>query len=175
MPTSHPIYTIGHSNCDVPKIIDLLKIYKVQVLVDVRTLPYSRHAPQFNQKRIGEPLEAAGIRYEYLGNFLGGRPNDPSVYKSGVVPTDWKDLLFEIDYPAVMKKDFFQEGIKKLIGESQDKVVAIMCAEEDPTKCHRHHLIGRYLTGKGFEVLHIRGDGTVQQDEQLPDEPGKKR
>ena len=86
-----------------------------------------------------------------------------------------KDLLFEIDYPAVMKKDFFQEGIQKLIAESKDKVVAIMCAEEDPANCHRHHLIGRYLSGQGLEVLHIRGDGTVQKDEHLPDEPGRKR
>jgi uncharacterized protein (DUF488 family) len=175
MPTSHPIYTIGHSNCDVPKIIDLLKTYKVEVLVDVRTLPYSRHAPQFNQKRIGEPLDAVGIRYEYLGNFLGGRPKDSSVYKSGVVPTDWKNLLLEIDYPAVMKKDFFHEGIQKLIAESKDKVVAIMCAEEDPAYCHRHHLIGRYLTENGHEVLHIRGDGTTQKDKDLSLEPGKKR
>ncbi len=175
MTASHPIYIIGHSHHDMTTVIDLLKKYQVSVLMDVRTLPYSRFAPQFNQKRIGEPLAAAGICYEYLGNFLGGCPDDPTVYKSGVIPTEWKDLLFEIDYPAVMKKDFFQEGIQKLIAESRDKVVAIMCAEEDPANCHRHHLIGRYLTGQGFVVLHIRGDGTTQQDEQLPDEPGKKR
>ncbi len=172
--SAHSIYTIGHSNHEVPTVIDLLKKYKVQVLVDVRTLPYSRHAPQFNQKRIGEPLAGAGISYQYLGNLLGGRPNDPSVYKSGKVPTDWKDLLFEINYPAVMKKDFFQEGIQKVIAESKDKVVAIMCAEEDPANCHRHHLLGRYLTEHGFEVLHIRKDGTTQPDKELSLEPKRK-
>ena len=82
MTASHPIYTIEHSNCDVPKIIGLLKTYKVDVLVDVRTLLYSRYAPQFHQKRNGETLTAAGSRYEYLGNFLGGRPKIPLFTKA---------------------------------------------------------------------------------------------
>lgn len=175
MSASHPIYTIGHSNHEEATFIQLLEKFKVDVLVDVRTLPFSRHAPQFNQKRIGEPLASAGIRYEYLGNFLGGRPNDHTCYKSGIVPTEWKNLLFEIDYPSVMKKDFFQEGIKRVIADSKSKVVALMCAEEDPANCHRHHLIGKYLTGLGFEVLHIHKDGTTQRDEQLLTEPAKKR
>ncbi len=172
---SHPIYTIGHSNHDVPTVIDLLKKYKVVTLFDVRTLPYSRHAPQFNQKRIVEPLAAAGIRYEYLGKMLGGRPEDPSVYKSGKVPTDWKNLLLEVEYPKVMKKDYFQEGIKQVIEESRSKNVAIMCAEEDPANCHRHHLLGRYLTEHGYKVLHIRKDGTTQLDDEISYEPKKKR
>jgi uncharacterized protein (DUF488 family) len=169
------IYTIGHSNCDLQTILDLLAIYMVKVLVDVRSVPYSRHAFQFNQKRIAQPLWEAGVRYEYLGDKLGGRPNDPACYKSGVVPTDWKNLLFEVDYPAVMKSDFFQEGISQLIGFAEADTVAVMCAEEDPSNCHRHHLIGKYLASKGVEVLHIRGDGTLQLDSQLSDQPGKKK
>ena len=73
-----------------------------------------------------------------------------------------------------MKSDFFQDGIKRLLGFAQADTVAVMCAEEDPANCHRHHLIGKYLTSKGFEVLHIRGDGTLQPDVQLSDKPGKK-
>ena len=164
------IYTIGHSKRPLETIIGLLKKYDINVLMDVRSVPFSRFSLQFNQKRIGQPLADAGIRYEYLGDKLGGRPNDPACYKDGKVPTGWKDLSFLIDYTAVMQKDFFLEGIRHLLEVAQKEKVALMCAEEDPANCHRHHLVGRYLAGRGIPVLHIRHDGTIVPEGSLSSE-----
>ena len=73
-----------------------------------------------------------------------------------------------VDYAAVMAKEFFLEGIQ-LVYELRDKGrVALMCSEEDPAKCHRHHLIGRYLVDQGVNVIHIRGDGNTAKDQTLP-------
>ena len=66
-----------------------------------------------------------------------------------------------------MTKDFFQKGIKHLIKIAGVERVVVMCSEEDPTMCHRHHLIGRYLSQQGFLVLHIRGDGNTVKDQLL--------
>lgn len=170
MTKSFTIYTIGHSKSPVETIIGLLKKYSITVLMDVRSVPFSRFSPQFNQKRIQQSLLDAGIRYDYAGSSLGGRPNDPSCYKDGKVPTEWKNLLFQIDYAVVMKKDFFLEGIQHLMEIAQNEKVALMCAEEDPADCHRHHLLGRYLAGQGITVLHIRKDGSVTHEESLSTE-----
>ena len=150
------IYTIGHSNIQASTLVALLEQYQIQVLVDVRSSPYSQYSPQFNRENIELTLQEAGIEYRFAGEYLGGRPKDPSCYKSSELPDGKVDYLHLVDYSIVMTKDFFQKGIQRLIELAQSSRTAIMCSEEDPARCHRHHLIGRYLTGKGITVLHIR-------------------
>jgi uncharacterized protein (DUF488 family) len=116
-------------------------------------------------------LKEAGIGYRFAGNYLGGRPKDPTCYKAKEKPDGSADYLHLVDYPTVMTKDFFQKGILRLIELAIDYRVAIMCSEEDPAHCHRHHLIGKYLAEKGATVLHIRSDGLCVKDQQLPDLP----
>ncbi len=167
-PPPSPIYTIGHSNVPASKIVDLLRQFDIQVLVDVRSSPYSQFVPQFNRENFEHTLHLTGIEYQYLGELLGGRPKDPSCYKNGQLPDGKADYLHLVDYPAVMAKDFFQKGIRQLLEFSSQKRAAVMCSEEDPAQCHRHHLIGRYLTQQGVPVVHIRGDGITVKDQLLP-------
>jgi uncharacterized protein (DUF488 family) len=168
-PTQSPLrlYTIGHSNVLASAIIGLLKKYEIEVLVDVRSSPYSQYNPQFNREPFEKVLKGAGIDYLYLGDELGGRPKDPTCYKNKQVADLKADYLHLVDYPAMMQKDFFLEGVGQLMRLADLQTTAVMCSEEDPAKCHRHHLIGRYLIEQGAEVMHIRGDGNAVNGRQL--------
>jgi uncharacterized protein (DUF488 family) len=142
------IYTIGHSNVEVETITQLLKAHDIEVVLDVRSSPYSEHAPQFNREDLAQHLARAGIEYVYGGQYLGGRPKDPSCYDE----QDEERVL----YREVEKRDWYQKGIDGLIHLATEKWTAVMCAEEDPNRCHRHLLIAQSLLDRGVEVQHIR-------------------
>jgi uncharacterized protein (DUF488 family) len=157
------IFTIGHSNHSSDKFVRLLKNSSVDLLVDVRTAPYSRYSPQFNKETLEATLLRHDIEYAYAGKYLGGRPSDPSCYKSRVLPAEGTDYLHEVDYPEVMQREWFVKGMERLLELAAEKTTAIMCSEEDPAACHRHHLIAQYLMREhaDVDVQHIRADGTV--------------
>jgi uncharacterized protein (DUF488 family) len=165
------IYTIGHSNITASALIALLRQYKIQVLVDVRSSPYSQYSPQYNRELLAKTLIEAGVEYRFAGDYLGGRPKDPTCYKTKQLPEGKADYLHIVDYPTVMEKEFFNKGIQRLLDIAKNNRVVIMCSEENPAQCHRHHLIGKYLVGKGINVLHIRADGLYVKDQQLPELP----
>ncbi len=142
------IYTIGHSNVEPEEIVEVLRSHGIEAILDVRSSPYSRHAPQFNREAFAEHLALAGIEYQYAGNYLGGRPRDPSCYDA-----DDEDRVL---YRKVEGKDWYLRGIEGLIHLATDKWTALMCAEEDPAQCHRHLLISQTLLDRGVEVQHIR-------------------
>lgn len=156
------IYTIGHSNVPADQILSLLRRHGIQVLVDVRSTPYSRYAPQFNREVFARTLSQAGIEYRYEGEALGGRPKDPTCYKSGEVPAGEADYLKLVNYSEVAQRDWYKGGIERLVEVAQKRRTAIMCSEEDPLRCHRHHLITQTLLEIGITVQHIRRDGTVE-------------
>jgi uncharacterized protein (DUF488 family) len=162
------VYTIGHSNLPFDKFIDLLNSYQIQTLVDVRSSPYSRFNPQFNREILEANLKLKDIQYKYAGDFLGGRPKDPSCYKDGKLPEGHANYLHLVEYPSVMTKDFFIKGIERLVDIAKNEIVSVMCSEEDPAQCHRHHLIGKYLARQDITVLHIRADGNHVKDQHLP-------
>lgn len=157
------IYTIGHSNHSAGTFIGLLRQHGVRTAVDVRTAPYSRYNAQFNREDLEAALSQHAMRYVFAGKSLGGRPADPSCYKSGTVPGEGADYLHDVDYPAVMKREWFIKGIGRLLEIASEQTTAILCSEENPTQCHRHHLIAKYLmaTQPNVDVQHIRGDGTA--------------
>ncbi|HUV79613.1 MAG TPA: DUF488 domain-containing protein [Candidatus Bathyarchaeia archaeon] len=128
----------------------------MEVLVDVRSIPFSKYAPQFNTTKLKEELENVGIKYVFMGNVLGGRPKDESCYKKG-----------KIIYEEVMKKDWYKEGLSSLIELTKKKKVAIMCTEKDPYKCHRHNLIAQSLLREGVNVFHIFENGRKSMVEKL--------
>ena len=154
------IYTIGHSNHSWERFIDLLVEGRIEVLVDVRSSPYSRYAPHFNANMLQEPLRGAGIKFLYLGNMLGGRPEGEDFY----------DDEGHVYYDRIEKSPHFQEGINRLLKGIQGQRVALLCGEEDPTYCHRRQLIGRVLRKQGIRVIHLRGDGRLQSEEELTTE-----
>lgn len=155
------LYTIGHGNHSFERFVQLLDENGIAILVDVRSAPYSRYNPQFNKEDLQHRLQEYWIEYAYAGKFLGGRPTDPSLYKNRVLPPGDVDYLHEVNYSEVMKRSWFQKAIAQLLEMADQQTTAIMCSEEDPARCHRHHLIAKYLIADhpDVEVIHIRGNG----------------
>jgi uncharacterized protein (DUF488 family) len=157
------LYTIGHSNHPVDKFIQLLVDHGIERLIDVRSTPMSRFNPQFNKKNMQQVLLKHQIEYVYAGAELGGRPPDPSLYKHNALPGKKTDYLHELNYPEVVKRPQFSQGIQQLLELAAEQPTTIMCSEENPAFCHRHHLISAYLLDKypDVAIFHIRGDGSV--------------
>lgn len=156
------IYTIGHSNHSIEFFLELLTKFNIEILVDIRSHPYSRYVPHFNRENLAPVLENSGIEYVYMGDRLGGR------YTLG----KRKELIKpngKIDWEKVRTQDFFKEGIKKVKELGRRKNTAIMCAEENPLRCHRFFLVTPALLDEGMEVLHIRKTGIAQPDSELRD------
>ena len=157
------IFTIGHSNHKADKFLKLLQANHITLLVDVRSAPYSRYCPQFNKKDIENYLKNFDIQYVYAGDSLGGRPTDPLCYKDHVILEKDGDYLHEVNYPEVMKKDWFVKGIERLMQLASEKSIVIMCSEENPGECHRHHLISKFIMENHpeVEIRHIRSEGNI--------------
>lgn len=151
------IYTIGYGARDIDAFIAALRRYNIAYLIDVRSQPYSRYKPDFSKDTLEEHLRRGGIRYVYMGDTLGGRPDDPTCY----------DAEGKVDYTAVAQRDFYQAGIERLTKAwSQGLSVSLMCSEGKPEMCHRSKLIGRTLTERGLTVTHIdEHDEAISQAE----------
>ena len=146
------VYTIGHSNHTWEPFVALLRQHEIKVLVDVRSKPVSRFAAFANRRRLPSLLEEVCISYAYLGDFVGGKPNDPSCYDGQGRP----------DYAKMASRGTFREGMDDLLVLTrQGPRTALMCAEEDPVKCHRRLLIGPALEEHGVTLVHIRKNGTT--------------
>lgn len=152
------VYTIGHSNHPPETFVRLLTEAKIEVLVDVRSNPGSPWASYANPRDLKQILKATGIQYLYLGDALGGRTSDSDCYN----PQTGK-----ADYQAMRNKESFQQGLNQLLEGLKKYRICIMCAEEDPSSCHRNLLIGEGLRREGVQILHIRGTGQIQTDEEL--------
>jgi uncharacterized protein (DUF488 family) len=164
------LYTIGHSTLAMDDFLALLKEHYIQVLVDVRSQPYSRFNPQFNRESFKHALAYANIEYVFAGDYLGGHPDDPACYKDGTLPDSKANFLKSVDYAEVEKRDWYQRGIQRLLQIAGERLTAIMCSEEDPMQCHRHHLITQTLLRQGVTVWHVRTGGRVEEAKPLPEE-----
>ena len=134
------IYTIGHSNAPAERVVALLREQQIDVLVDVRSIPASSHAPQFGRRAFARTLAEAGIRYLFMGEWLGGRPRDPACYKDGILPHGKADYLHLVDYTKVAARPWYRRAVRDLMHIAREQRTAIMCSEEDPRHCHRLHL-----------------------------------
>jgi uncharacterized protein (DUF488 family) len=135
------IKTIGHSNHAIDRFVDLLKAGGVEVLVDVRSMPYSRRFPQFGRERLAARLAIAGILYRYEGAALGGKPKEHASYDELAQRPDFKDAL------------------GRLIASAPDTTLCLMCAEKEPLDCHRTVLVARRLAERGAAVEHLLASG----------------
>jgi uncharacterized protein (DUF488 family) len=150
-------FTVGHSNHSLEAFLDLLERHGIEVVVDVRSSPYCRYATHFNKESLQHELRARRFRYLFLGDVIGGRPDGDEFY----------DADGRVLYGRLSESGQFKRGIQRLRDGIETYRVALMCGEEDPTECHRRLLIGRVLDGEGIRVLHIRGDGRLQSEEEL--------
>lgn len=148
------IHTIGHSNHAIGCFLDLLGRFGVRRLVDVRSHPTSRWAPQFRKRPLARALEQTGIDYVFLGESLGGRPAGEAFY----------DADGRVDYARRARAPDFLQGVEALVRLAAERPTVMLCAEEDPTRCHRRALITPALVARGLQVVHIRGDGRGQAE-----------
>jgi uncharacterized protein (DUF488 family) len=149
------IFTIGHSTHPIEEFISLLKNYGIEQLVDVRTVPKSRHVPQFNSDALATSLHDQGIGYVHLKE-LGGLRNA----KKDSVNTGWRNASFR-GYADHMASNEFEQGIDRLIDIAKAKRTVIMCAEAVPWRCHRS-LIGDALLVRGNAVEDIMSATSIR-------------
>lgn len=142
------VYTIGHSTRTIEEFIDLLRRNDVTVLVDIRTIPKSRHNPQYWQDALSASLGEAGIAYRYVPG-LGGRRRTSK--DSG--NTAWRNASFR-GYAGHMQTGEFASAFNVLMDIAREDVTAIMCAEAVPWRCHRS-LVGDALLVHGIDVVDI--------------------
>jgi uncharacterized protein (DUF488 family) len=142
------ILTIGHSTRTLDEFVGLLKTYKVTLVVDVRTIPRSRHNPQFNKETLPNTLKLAGVKYVHMPE-IGGlrRPTRDSINLA------WRNRSFR-GYADYMQTKEFTENLLNLIALARENCLAIMCAEALPWRCHRS-LIADALVVRHIKVEHI--------------------
>jgi uncharacterized protein (DUF488 family) len=140
--------TIGHSNRPLDELIGMLRAHGVDLLVDVRTIPKSRHNPQFNTDSLPAPLRAAGIDYLHMPG-LGGLRHA----RKDSINTGWRNDSFR-GYADYMQTPEFDAALAELLQVSDGRRAAVMCAEAVPWRCHRS-MIADALTARGVAVEHI--------------------
>lgn len=148
MDTTATVYTVGHSTRPLEEFVALLGAYRIEALVDIRTVPKSRHNPQFNRDELAVSLPDRGIDYRHLA-ALGGlrhtRKDSPNV--------GWRNTSFR-GYADYMGTPEFATGLDELLAVAAKQTTAIMCAEAVPWRCHRS-LVGDALLVRGVEVIDI--------------------
>ncbi len=155
------IFTIGHSTRPADEFLDLLRGRDVRLLVDVRRFPGSRRHPQFNGETLAATLAEAGIGYRHepdLGGRRDGLADSPN--------TGWRNAGFRAYADHLANADF-RSALARLLADAQTTVVAIMCAEAVPWRCHRQ-LIADALVAGGADVRHIISASEPQPHELNP-------
>lgn len=152
------IFTIGHSNYNVEKLIDMLRYYNINCVVDIRGTPYSKYNVQYNKETIRQTLINEGFVYIYMAKeFAAKRENKESYNNEGY--SDFEKVIYEED---------FKNGIKRLkIGCEKGYRIALLGAMQDPIRCHRSILVGRALVDNGFIVKHILDDYSIASQDDI--------
>ncbi len=146
------LYSIGHSNHDLSRLLQLLQGPGVTAVADVRSQPYSQRLPQYNRPELEQGLQSCAIVYAFAGHQLGGRPSHLPLY----------DNDGRVDYDRVRTTVAFQRGLDDLCAALDEFTVAMLCSEEDPLDCHRGLMIAPALAERGILTAHLRGDGTIE-------------
>jgi uncharacterized protein (DUF488 family) len=155
------VFTIGHSTRPVEEFIDILKGHDIKKVVDIRTIPKSRHNPQFNQDALKESLRDSKIHYTHMKGLGGLRHSRKDSPNKG-----WRNASFR-GFADYMQTEEFSESLEKLIEMAKKEPTAIMCAEAVPWRCHRS-LVGDALLIRGVSVLHIMGKDSAKEHAMTP-------
>jgi uncharacterized protein (DUF488 family) len=145
------LFSIGHSNHPIDRFIGLLKSAAITTIADVRSRPFSRRFRWFSQNRLAETPAGEGIAYMSFGDSLGGRPDDASLFREGIV-----------DFEALAATPVFKAGLARAVAASRGQRFCLMCAEKEPLDCHRCLLVARALAADGIRVGHILADTSVE-------------
>ena len=145
-------FTVGHSVLSLEDFFNLLRMHKIKTIVDVRSVPFSPRNPQFNRTELNQSLINAEFKYYFMGDTLGGRPFDESLYHENGIA----------NYLAVRESKSFLEALAKFITLAKEENAALMCGEEDPITCHRALMITPALAKLKIFPSHIRRDGVIE-------------
>jgi len=155
------IFTLGHSTLPIERFVALLQAYGIERLVDIRTIPRSRHNPQFNDSALAGSLAAEHLDYVHmrtLGGLRHARKDSPN--------TGWRNSGFR-GYADYMQTEAFQKALEALIPMSRQRRTAIMCAEAVPWRCHRS-LVADALSVRCVPVVELLPEGTHRVHELTP-------
>jgi uncharacterized protein (DUF488 family) len=155
------IYTLGHSTHPIDEFVMILQAYEIGLVVDVRTIPGSRHNPQFNQPELKQDLQRHNIGYTHLKELGGLRHTTKASINTG-----WQNLSFR-GYADYMQTEEFRVGIEQLIKLAQTKRTVIVCAEAVPWRCHRS-LIGDALVVRDMLVQDIMSEKSANPHNMTP-------
>jgi uncharacterized protein (DUF488 family) len=152
------LFSIGHSSHTIDKFICLLKRYEIEVIADVRSIPYSKYAPQFNKDVLENVLRNANIDYMFMGRELGARRSEEGCYIEG-----------QAKYDIIAHLPIFRAGLERLLESIKTYTIALMCSEGDPIICHRTILVCREIikVSPDLKITHILSDGTTETHEHL--------
>jgi uncharacterized protein (DUF488 family) len=145
------IFTIGHGSRTFDEVAEVLRRYGVAMVVDVRSQPYSRHAPDFSKSRLETLAAAAGLGYRWMGDALGGRPADPAL-----AGPDGR-----LEHEAIRNRPAYRAGLDVVGAMAEGAGIVLLCAEETPEHCHRATLLAPDLIALGHRVSHLRADGNA--------------
>ena len=151
------ILTVGHSNMRLQEFIDLVGGQGIDILVDTRSKPYSRWVSHFGRESLRDAAREAPFEYRYMGDSLGGKPSDRKFYRRDGT----------VDYEAITREPSYVAGIEHLMRLANDRVVCLLCTEEDPIQCHRRLLIGKTLGEQGVILRHLRKQGLFEDEESV--------
>jgi uncharacterized protein (DUF488 family) len=155
------LFTVGHSTRPIDEFIDLLKSHGVKRVIDVRTIPRSRHNPQFNRETLGPTLRATGIGYTHLKKLGGLRRA-----KADSINQGWRNASFR-GFADYMQTPDFESGLERAMKLARTKPCALMCAEAVPWRCHRS-LVADALVVRHVQVEHIMGRSRTQPHKITP-------
>lgn len=153
------IYTIGHSNRTSEEFIHILKTYGVDLLIDIRHYPGSRHCPQFGKSTLKKTLLKNKIDYVHIESLGGRRRMD----KTSLVNAGWRSPQFR-GYADYMQTREFQKGLKELMSLARKNHAAIMCSEAVPWRCHRS-MVADALLVNGFIVFDLIAENSLRPHE----------
>lgn len=153
------LYSIGYATKPIATFIEHLKRYGINAVADVRSVPYSSTFFDYHQDRLEGHLARAGISYVFLGDQLGPRSKNPAHY----------DSCGQVQFDRLIASNRFQLGVKRLTrGQDKGFSIALMCAEKDPSCCHRSLLIAYALERQNSNsVQHITHNGEIETQADL--------
>ncbi|MBL6745896.1 MAG: DUF488 domain-containing protein [Pseudomonadales bacterium] len=156
---SATLFSIGYATKPLTEFMVLLQSYEVNVVADVRSVPYSAAFHDYHRELLQRALKQQGISYVYLGKELGPRSTNPAHY----------DETGRVQYDRLQRADNFLHGIERLLtGLDKALNIALLCAEKDPAFCHRSLLIGHHLArANALPIQHIGFDGALESQAEL--------